>query len=75
MKLKRLLSRFLALGFVAALGGGPLAASAQASSRKVCGQVTAYVKPTALATGALTINGVTAWPPRPSTPAGSPPMP
>ena len=59
MKLKRLLSLLLALGFVAALGGGPLAAPAQASSLKVCGQVTAYVKPTAVATGALTIHGVT----------------
>jgi hypothetical protein len=59
MKLKRLLSFLLALGFVAALGGGPLAAPAQASSLKICGEVTAYVKPTALATGALTINGVT----------------
>jgi len=59
MKLKRLLSLFLALGFVAALGGGPLATPVHASSLKVCGQVTAYVKPTLVATGVLTINGVT----------------
>jgi hypothetical protein len=58
MKLKRLFSLFLTLGFVAALGSGPFASSAQASSLKICGQVATYLKPTAVATGALTINGV-----------------
>jgi hypothetical protein len=58
MKIKHLLSVFLAVGFALGVGSGPLAQSAQASSLKLCGQVNAYVKPTLLATGLLTINDV-----------------
>jgi hypothetical protein len=56
--MKRFSALLLTLGLLVGLASGPLAQPAQASSLKVCGEVTVYVKATAVASGLLTINGI-----------------
>jgi hypothetical protein len=56
--MKRVTALVLSLGLMAGIAYGPLAQPTQASSLKVCGNVTVYVKATAVATGQLTINGI-----------------
>lgn len=56
--MKRFAGLLLSLGLLLGLTGGPLAQPTNAASLKICGEVTVYVKATALATGVLTINGI-----------------
>ncbi|HEX2625284.1 MAG TPA: hypothetical protein VHL56_00085 [Candidatus Limnocylindrales bacterium] len=56
--MRRFGALFLALGLLVGMASGPLAEPARAGSLKVCGEVTVYVKATALGTGLLTINGI-----------------
>ncbi|MEA2673331.1 MAG: hypothetical protein QOI92_523 [Chloroflexota bacterium] len=56
--MRRFAAFILSLGLLFGVASGPLASSTRATSLKVCGDVTVYVKATALATGLLTINGI-----------------
>jgi hypothetical protein len=56
--MRRFAAFILSLGLLFGVASGPLASSTRAASLKVCGDVTIYVKATAVATGLLTINGV-----------------
>ena len=56
--MRRLAALTLSLGLLLGLAGGPMAQPTNAASLKICGEVTVYVKATALGTGLLTINGV-----------------
>jgi hypothetical protein len=56
--MRRFAAFILLLGLLFGVASGPLASSTRAASLKVCGDVTVYVKATAVATGLLTINGI-----------------
>jgi|GEM_PF-5367281 hypothetical protein len=56
--MRRFAAFLLSLGLLVGVASGPLASSTRAASLKICGDVTVYVKATALATGLLTINDV-----------------
>jgi hypothetical protein len=56
--MQRFASLALSLGLLLGLASGPLAQPTSAASLKICGEVTTYVKATAIGTGLLTIDGI-----------------